>query len=93
MLHRIKLPTDRHPTRQTVVLGEGKPENQNHAIIFAFGEALQSIDANQVCPRVIGHCNSSLHQLHCSSHELPRPLGRCNIMSLRDISGLPSASA
>jgi hypothetical protein len=28
-------------------IGEGKPENQNHAIIFAFGEALQTIDMNQ----------------------------------------------
>lgn len=29
-------------------LGEGKPENQNHAIIFTRGEALQTIDMNQV---------------------------------------------
>ncbi|KAI9074799.1 hypothetical protein K1719_043223 [Acacia pycnantha] len=28
-------------------LGEGKPENQNHAIIFTRGEALQAIDMNQ----------------------------------------------
>lgn len=28
-------------------LGEGKPENQNHAIIFTRGEALQTIDMNQ----------------------------------------------
>ncbi|CAN4114506.1 unnamed protein product [Withania somnifera] len=28
-------------------LGEGKPENQNHAIIFSRGEALQTIDMNQ----------------------------------------------
>lgn len=33
-----------------VKLGEGKPENQNHAIIFTRGEALQTIDMNQVCP-------------------------------------------
>jgi callose synthase len=29
-------------------LGEGKPENQNHAIIFTRGEGLQTIDMNQV---------------------------------------------
>ncbi|GFP89738.1 putative callose synthase 8 [Phtheirospermum japonicum] len=28
-------------------IGEGKPENQNHAIIFTRGEALQAIDMNQ----------------------------------------------
>ncbi|KAK1324015.1 Callose synthase 10 [Acorus calamus] len=28
-------------------LGEGKPENQNHAIIFSRGECLQTIDMNQ----------------------------------------------
>ncbi|KAI5078937.1 hypothetical protein GOP47_0006608 [Adiantum capillus-veneris] len=39
-VYRIKLPG---PVR----LGEGKPENQNHAIIFTRGEALQAIDMNQ----------------------------------------------
>ncbi|KAL9297858.1 hypothetical protein ACSQ67_023754 [Phaseolus vulgaris] len=29
-------------------LGEGKPENQNHAIIFTLGEAVQTIDMNRV---------------------------------------------
>jgi len=29
-------------------LGEGKPENQNNAIIYTRGEALQTIDMNQV---------------------------------------------
>jgi callose synthase len=28
-------------------LGEGKPENQNHAIIFTRGDAIQTIDMNQ----------------------------------------------
>jgi hypothetical protein len=37
----IKLPGE-------VILGEGKPENQNHAIVFTRGEALQTIDMNQV---------------------------------------------
>jgi hypothetical protein len=29
------------------VVGQGKPNNQNHAIIFSRGEALQAIDMNQ----------------------------------------------
>ncbi|KAL6140432.1 hypothetical protein ACLB2K_058731 [Fragaria x ananassa] len=40
-IYRIKLPGP--PT----VIGEGKPENQNHAIVFTRGEALQTIDMNQ----------------------------------------------
>ncbi|XP_024386165.1 callose synthase 9 isoform X3 [Physcomitrium patens] len=39
-IYSIKLPGE-------VILGEGKPENQNHAIIFTRGEALQTIDMNQ----------------------------------------------
>lgn len=37
---RIKLPGN-------PVLGEGKPENQNHAIVFTRGRYLQAIDMNQ----------------------------------------------
>ncbi|KAG1659988.1 hypothetical protein FOA52_009662 [Chlamydomonas sp. UWO 241] len=44
--YRVRLPVNRFSTRG-VILGEGKPENQNHACIFAFGEALQAIDMNQ----------------------------------------------
>nr|POE79305.1 callose synthase 7 [Quercus suber] len=40
-IYRIKLPGC------PVDVGEGKPENQNHAIIFTRGEALQTIDMNQ----------------------------------------------
>ncbi|KAK4256006.1 hypothetical protein QN277_008927 [Acacia crassicarpa] len=40
VIYRIKLPGP-------PVIGEGKPENQNHAIIFTRGEALQTIDMNQ----------------------------------------------
>ncbi|GAV79263.1 Glucan_synthase domain-containing protein/FKS1_dom1 domain-containing protein [Cephalotus follicularis] len=40
-IYRIKLPG---PATE---IGEGKPENQNHAIIFTRGEALQTIDMNQ----------------------------------------------
>ncbi|KAB8424723.1 hypothetical protein FH972_024983 [Carpinus fangiana] len=40
-VYRIRLPGS------PVDIGEGKPENQNHAIIFTRGEALQTIDMNQ----------------------------------------------
>ncbi|XP_015901659.1 callose synthase 1 [Ziziphus jujuba] len=40
VIYRIKLPGP-------AILGEGKPENQNHAIIFTRGECLQTIDMNQ----------------------------------------------
>ncbi|KAJ4777890.1 Glucan synthase-like protein [Rhynchospora pubera] len=40
IIYRIKLPG-------LAILGEGKPENQNHAIIFTRGEGLQTIDMNQ----------------------------------------------
>ncbi|KAH9720648.1 callose synthase 10 [Citrus sinensis] len=39
-IYSIRLPGDPK-------LGEGKPENQNHAIIFTRGEAIQTIDMNQ----------------------------------------------
>ncbi|KAK9088625.1 hypothetical protein Scep_027707 [Stephania cephalantha] len=39
-IYRIKLPG-------TPNIGEGKPENQNHAIIFTRGDVLQTIDMNQ----------------------------------------------
>lgn len=39
-VYRIRLPGN-------PVLGEGKPENQNHAIVFTRGEHLQTIDMNQ----------------------------------------------
>ncbi|KAA8549605.1 hypothetical protein F0562_001377 [Nyssa sinensis] len=40
VIYKIKLPGP-------AILGEGKPENQNHAIIFTRGEGLQAIDMNQ----------------------------------------------
>ncbi|XP_059074532.1 callose synthase 3 [Cryptomeria japonica] len=40
IIYKIKLPGPAN-------IGEGKPENQNHAIIFTRGEALQTIDMNQ----------------------------------------------
>ncbi|GIL42995.1 hypothetical protein Vafri_807, partial [Volvox africanus] len=45
-IYRVRLPHNRY-SKRGVILGEGKPENQNHASIFCFGEALQTIDMNQ----------------------------------------------
>ncbi|KAG6554695.1 hypothetical protein Mapa_003714 [Marchantia paleacea] len=39
-IYRVELPGD-------FKLGEGKPENQNHALIFTRGDAVQTIDMNQ----------------------------------------------
>jgi callose synthase len=43
-IYRIQLPGP-------LKLGEGKPENQNHALIFTRGDAVQTIDMNQVQAR------------------------------------------
>ena len=40
LLYKVKLPGN-------PIVGEGKPENQNHAIIFARGQCLQTLDMNQ----------------------------------------------
>ena len=40
VMYKVKLPGN-------PIIGEGKPENQNHAIIFAHGEYLQTLDMNQ----------------------------------------------
>ena len=45
-MYRIRLPHNPY-TDRGVVIGEGKPENQTHACIFAFGEAMQALDMNQ----------------------------------------------
>ncbi|CAM9928009.1 unnamed protein product [Heterosigma akashiwo] len=39
-IYRVKLPGN-------PVMGEGKPENQNHAVVFSRGEYVQAIDMNQ----------------------------------------------
>lgn len=36
-------------THSSCCASPSQPENQNHSTIFAFGEALQAIDMNQVC--------------------------------------------
>jgi hypothetical protein len=50
-IYRVRLPLNKLPNKaqamRGVILGEGKPENQNASIIFCFGEALQAIDMNQ----------------------------------------------
>ena len=51
-------------SKRGVVLGEGKPENQNHAIIFCHNEALQSIDMNQV-PCTLHNIGASLKPRSC----------------------------
>ena len=40
VLYKVRLPGN-------PIIGEGKPENQNHAIIFARGQYLQTLDMNQ----------------------------------------------
>ena len=40
VLYKVKLPG-------IPIIGEGKPENQNHAVIFTRGEYLQTLDMNQ----------------------------------------------
>ncbi|KAJ9530828.1 hypothetical protein QJQ45_028726 [Haematococcus lacustris] len=44
--YRVRMPANPY-TKRGVILGEGKPENQNHAVIFCLGEAVQVIDMNQ----------------------------------------------
>ncbi|VAH60974.1 unnamed protein product [Triticum turgidum subsp. durum] len=45
--HTASFPSKASLASLTKDIGEGKPENQNHAIIFTRGEALQAIDMNQ----------------------------------------------
>eukprot|EP00892_Ulva_mutabilis_P001698 jgi/Ulvmu1/11529/UM078_0018.1 len=45
-VYRVRLP-DQLEDGRGVILGEGKPENQNHAMIFCFGECVQTVDMNQ----------------------------------------------
>ncbi len=45
-VYRVRLPQNKYSVRG-VILGEGKPENQNHATIFAHHEGIQAIDMNQ----------------------------------------------
>jgi 1,3-beta-glucan synthase len=44
--YRVRLPINVE-SGTGVICGEGKPENQNHAIIFCHSETVQTIDCNQ----------------------------------------------
>lgn len=72
-VYRVRLPGD-------PVLGEGKPENQNHAMIFTRGEFLQTIDMNQE-----GYFEEALKMRNClqefAKREGPLPT---TILGLRE---------
>ena len=61
-----------------ILVGEGKPNNQNHAIIFTRGEAVQAIDMNQDG----GENKPRLERRKLSEISWPRPRDRAPISSL-----------
>lgn len=72
-VYRVRLPGN-------PVVGEGKPENQNHAMIFTRGEFLQTIDMNQE-----GYFEEALKMRNClqefAKREGPLPT---TILGLRE---------
>ena len=72
-IYRVRLPGN-------PVIGEGKPENQNHAMIFTRGEFLQTIDMNQE-----GYFEEALKMRNClqefAKREGPLPT---TILGLRE---------
>lgn len=72
-IYRVRLPGN-------PVLGEGKPENQNHAMIFTRGEFVQTIDMNQE-----GYFEEALKMRNClqefAKREGPLPT---TILGLRE---------
>jgi callose synthase len=72
-VYRVRLPGD-------PVIGEGKPENQNHAMIFTRSEFLQTIDMNQE-----GYFEEALKMRNClqefAKREGPLPT---TILGLRE---------
>lgn len=72
-IYRVRLPGD-------AVIGEGKPENQNHAMIFTRSEFLQTIDMNQE-----GYFEEALKMRNClqefAKREGPLPT---TILGLRE---------
>ena len=68
VLYKVKLPG--HP-----ILGEGKPENQNQAIIFTRGEHLQTLDMNQ--DNYLGEAYKMRNLLECFK-------GRVRIVGFRE---------
>ncbi|KAI3444935.1 hypothetical protein Pfo_001600 [Paulownia fortunei] len=77
VIYRIKLPGP-------AILGEGKPENQNHAIIFTRGEGLQTIDMNQDNYMEEAFKMRNLLQEFLKKHGVRKP----TILGLRDVSSL-----
>ncbi|CAA0815271.1 Callose synthase 3 [Striga hermonthica] len=73
VIYRIKLPGP-------AILGEGKPENQNHAIIFTRGEGLQTIDMNQDNYMEEALKMRNLHQEFLKRHDVRHP----SILGLRE---------
>ncbi|XP_024979448.1 putative callose synthase 8 [Cynara cardunculus var. scolymus] len=71
-IYRIKLPGSPN-------IGEGKPENQNHAIIFTRGEALQAIDMNQD-----NYLEEAIKMRNLLQEFLPRSGKRPKILGLRE---------
>lgn len=72
-VYRIRLPDN-------PIIGEGKPENQNHAVIFTRGEFVQTIDMNQE-----GYFEEALKMRNClqefAKREGPLPT---TILGLRE---------
>eukprot|EP00522_Entomoneis_paludosa_P015389 CAMPEP_0172442256 /NCGR_PEP_ID=MMETSP1065-20121228/2711_1 /TAXON_ID=265537 /ORGANISM="Amphiprora paludosa, Strain CCMP125" /LENGTH=2141 /DNA_ID=CAMNT_0013192053 /DNA_START=185 /DNA_END=6610 /DNA_ORIENTATION=+ len=72
-IYRVRLPGN-------PVIGEGKPENQNHAMIFTRGEFIQTIDMNQE-----GYFEEALKMRNClqefAKREGPLPT---TILGLRE---------
>nr|GEV30185.1 putative callose synthase 8 [Tanacetum cinerariifolium] len=71
-IYRVKLPGPPN-------IGEGKPENQNHAIIFTRGEALQAIDMNQD-----NYLEEAIKMRNLLQEFLPRLGKRPKILGLRE---------
>ncbi|KAK1414361.1 hypothetical protein QVD17_30105 [Tagetes erecta] len=71
-IYRVKLPGSPN-------IGEGKPENQNHAIIFTRGEALQAIDMNQD-----NYLEEAIKMRNLLQEFLPRLGKRPKILGLRE---------
>ena len=61
VLYKVKLPGN-------PIIGEGKPENQNHAIIFTRGEYLQTLDMNQ--DNYMGESFKMRNMLECFKGEV-----------------------
>ena len=68
VLYKVKLPGN-------PILGEGKPENQNQAVIFTRGEHLQTLDMNQ--DNYLGEAYKMRNLLECFK-------GRVRIVGFRE---------